>query len=54
MSIAINITDPRAVNFWIVKIKVFKGLTELLSQIPVAIVKRKNNPLPIIFNTILI
>jgi len=53
ITIAANITAARAVNLWIVKIKVFNGLPELLSQIPVTIVKRKSNPVPIIFNTIL-
>jgi len=54
ITIAVNITAARAVNLWIVKIKVFNGLPELLIQIPETIVKRKSNPVPIIFDTILI
>ena len=52
ITIVMNITDARAINLWMLKIKVFNGLPELLSQMPVTIVKRKSNPVPIIFNTI--
>jgi len=51
---AMNTTDPRAINLWIVKIVAFNGLPELLSQIPVIIAKRKGNSVPIIFNKMLI
>ena len=51
---AMNTTDPRAINLWIVKIVVFNGLPELLSQIPVIIAKRKGNSVPIIFDKMLI
>jgi len=54
ITIAMNITDPRAINLWIVKIVVFNGLPELLNQIPVIIAKRKGNSVPIIFDTMLI
>ena len=52
--IAKNITDPRAISLWIVKIVVFNGLPELLNQIPVIIANTKGNSVLIIFSAILI
>ena len=49
-----NIAAATATNLWIVKISVFKGLPELLSQIPESIVISKSNPDAVILNWIVI
>ena len=49
-----NIAAATATNLWIVKIRVFKGFPELLSQIPESIVISRSNPDAVVLNWIVI